>query len=72
MNLCTSAARRSFAAKHMVATDYSDGMIHEAMKGECPSNLTFEVADATALPYADDSFDVVLIANALSEIDRVL
>ena len=70
------------AAKCMVTTDYSDGMIREANKGQRPSNLTFEVADATALPYTDDSFDVVLIANALhvmpdpgkalSEINRVL
>ena len=60
----------------------AEGMIREAKKGDYPSNLTFEVADATALPYKDDSFDVVLIANALhvmpepekalSEIDRVL
>lgn len=70
------------AAKKMIATDYSEGMIAEAKKGVYPSNLIFEVADATALPYKDDSFDVVLIANALhvipnpekalSEIDRVL
>lgn len=70
------------AAKRMVATDYSDGMIAEARKGECPDNLTFEVADAMNLPYPDDSFDGVIIANALhivpdpgkvlSEIDRVL
>ena len=70
------------AAERMIATDYSDGMIREALKGERPANLTFEVADATALPYAEDSFDAVLIANALhvmpqpekalSEIDRVL
>lgn len=70
------------AAKSVLATDYSDGMIAEARKGECPENLRFEVADAMALPYDDDSFDVVLIANALhivpgpekalSEIDRVL
>jgi len=70
------------AARRMVATDYSDGMIAEAKKGVCPGNLTFEVADAMALPYADDSFDAVLIANALHivpdpekvlrEIDRVL
>ena len=70
------------AAKRMVATDYSDGMIAQAKKGECPANLTFEVADAMQLPYEDDSFDVVLIANALHivpdpkqvlrEIDRVL
>jgi len=70
------------AAKKMIATDYSDGMIKEAKKGECPQNLTFEVADATALPYEDNSFDAVIIANALHvmpepekalrEIDRVL
>lgn len=70
------------AAKRMIATDYSDGMIAEAKKGECPDNLTFEVADAMDLPYADDSFDAVLIANALhivpdpvkalGEIERVL
>ncbi len=70
------------AAKRMVATDYSDGMIAEARKGECPANLTFEVADAMSLPYPDDSFDAVIIANALHivpdpgrvlrEIDRVL
>ncbi len=70
------------AAKSVLATDYSDGMIAEAGKGECPENLRFEVADAMALPYDDDSFDVVLIANALhivpdpekvlDQIDRVL
>ena len=70
------------AAKRMVATDYSDGMIAEAKKGECPGNLTFEVADAAELPYEDKSFDAVLISNALhivpdpekvlTEIDRVL
>ncbi len=70
------------AAKSMLATDYSAGMIAEAKKGECPENLRFEQADAMSLPFPDDSFDAVLIANALhivpepekvlSEIDRVL
>jgi len=55
----------AYAAKRMVATDYAEGMIREAKKGTYSSNLTFEVADATALPYQDNSFDVVLIANAL-------
>ncbi len=70
------------AAERMIATDYSDGMIAEAKKGSCPDNLIFEVADAADLPYEDDSFDAVLISNALhvmpepekalQEIDRVL
>jgi len=72
----------AYAAKKMIATDYSDGMIKEAKKGSYPDNLTFEVADAEHLPYGDDSFDAVIIANALHivpnpqialrEIDRVL
>lgn len=53
------------AAGRMVATDYSDGMIKEAKKGDCPDNLVFEVADAMNLQYPDNSFDVVIIANAL-------
>ena len=53
------------AAKRMIATDYSDGMIAEAKKGEYPDNLTFEIADAMHLPYKDNSFDAILIANAL-------
>lgn len=72
----------AYATNSMIATDYSEGMIAEARKGEYPDNLTFEVADATKLPYDENSFDVVLIANALhvmpnpekalEEIDRVL
>jgi len=68
--------------KSMIATDYSQGMIKEALKGEYSDKLRFEVADATDIPYEDASFDVVLIANALhvmpepekalKEIDRVL
>ena len=70
------------AAKTIIATDYSEGMITEAKKGVYPTKLRFEVADATALPYEDDSFDAVIISNALHiipeperalrEIDRVL
>ena len=72
----------AYASKSMIATDYSEGMIKEACKGEYSEKLKFEVADATNLPYPDNSFDVVLIANALhvmpspekalSEINRVL
>ena len=76
------AKQIAYAARSVTATDYSDGMVAEAKKGEYPLNLHFEKADAMNLQYEDDSFDVVLIANALhivpdpakvlDEIDRVL
>lgn len=76
------AKKVAYAANTMIATDYSEGMISTAKKCGYPDNLTFEVADATDLPYTDNSFDVAIIANALhvmpnpekalSEIDRVL
>lgn len=72
----------AFSAKSMIATDYSDGMIKEAKKGDYPDNLIFEIADAQNLQYRENSFDAVIIANALhivpdpvkalKEIDRVL
>ena len=72
----------AYAAKKIIATDYSDGMIKEAKKGKYAENLEFEKADATNLPYADKTFDAVIISNALHvmlnpekalrEIDRVL
>ena len=72
----------AYAAKSIIATDCSEGMIKEARKGVYAKNLSFGVADAINLPYTDGSFDVVIIANALhvmenpeqalSEINRVL
>ena len=59
------AKRIAPVTKRMLATDYSEGMIAEAKKGACPKNLRFEVADAMDLPYADASFDAVIIVNAL-------
>ena len=66
----------------MVATDFSPDMIKQAQKGNNPVNLSFEIADASNLPYADHFFDVVIIANCLhivpnpekvlSEIERVM
>ncbi len=53
------------SAKSVIATDYAAGMIKEAEKGDYATNLRFEVADATSLPYENASFDVVILANAL-------
>ena len=52
-------------AESMIATDYSEKMLAVARRGEVPDKLQFEQADACALPYEDDRFDVVIIANAL-------
>ena len=70
------------SAKSVTATDFAPKMIEAAKKGSVPENVSFEVADATNLRYQNDSFDLVVIANALhiipepekalAEIDRVL
>lgn len=70
------------SAAHIEATDASPEMIAEAKQGNCSAKLHFSVLDMFHLPYADKSFDVVIVANALhivpepekalSEIRRVL
>lgn len=47
------------------ATGFSLAMIAEAKKKNSSSRLHFSVQNATALPYAPESFDAVVIANAL-------
>ncbi|MBQ8538437.1 MAG: class I SAM-dependent methyltransferase [Ruminococcus sp.] len=70
------------SAKHINATDYSEKMIDIAKKEIHISNLDFSIQDARNLAYADNSYDAVIISNALhimpdaqkalAEIDRVL
>ena len=72
----------AWSARKIVATDFAPNMIAQAKKGNIPSNVEFEIADASDLHYENKAFDVVIIANALhvipnpekvlSEIDRVL
>lgn len=52
-------------AKAIEATDFSKEMIEKAKQTYKSSKLHFSVQDAKALPYADQSFDVVIMANAL-------
>ena len=57
------------------ATDFSPSMIAEAKKRAASSRLHFSVQDAVALPYAPETFDAVVIANALHilpEPDKVM
>ena len=53
------------AAAHIEATDASAEMITEAKRDKHSAKLHFSVQDMFRLPYADASFDVVIVANAL-------
>lgn len=53
------------AAKHIEATDASAEMIAEANRDNCSAKLRFSVQDMFRLPYADKSFDVAIVSNAL-------
>ncbi len=86
LELACGTGQISFSLSGMVrlweATDFSEAMIAEAKKRNTSRRLHFSVQDATALPYATESFDAVVISNALhimphpekalSEIRRVL
>ena len=70
------------AAAHIEASDTSAEMIREAKRRNYSAKLYFSVQDMFCLPYADESFEVVIVSNALhivpqpdkalAEIHRVL
>ena len=70
------------AAAHIEATDASAEMIAEAKRDNHSTKLHFSVRDMFRLPYTEESFDVVIVSNALhivpqpekalAEIHRVL
>ena len=53
------------AAAHIEATDASPEMITEAKRDNRSAKLHFSVQDMFLLPYANQSFDVVIVSNAL-------
>ena len=53
------------AVAHIEATDASAEMIAEAKRDNQSAKLHFSVQDMFRLPYADRSFDVVIVSNAL-------
>ena len=53
------------AAAHIEATDVSAEMIVEARRDNHSAKLHFSVQDMFRLPYANQSFDVVIVSNAL-------
>ena len=70
------------ATAHIEATDASTEMIAEAKRNNRSAKLHFSVHDMFCLPYADKSFNVAIVSNALhivpqpekaiAEIKRVL
>lgn len=53
------------SAKHIEATDASPDMIMQAKQNNRSAKLRFSVQDMFHLPYADKSFDAVIVSNAL-------
>ena len=53
------------SANHIEATDASAEMIAEAKRDNSSAKLHFSVQDMFCLPYADKSFDAVIVSNAL-------
>ena len=53
------------AAAHIEATDASPEMIAEAKRDNRSAKLHFSVQDMFRLPYANQSFNVVIVSNAL-------
>ena len=53
------------AAAHIEATDASAEMIAEAKRDNRSAKLYFSVQDMFCLPYANQSFNVVIVSNAL-------
>jgi SAM-dependent methyltransferase len=78
----TGAGARVLAARfpeaEVVGVDLSERMLAEARRTlppELAARVRFEVADASALPYADGAFELVTLSNMIpffDEIERVL
>lgn len=70
------------AGWQIVLTDFSPGMLQEARQRLGEERFTYQVVDAQAIPFADESFDAVIanhmlyhvpdLPRALAEIRRVL
>ncbi len=68
------AIARRFPAAEIVGVDLADGMLAEARRktpAELAERVHFENGDASALPFADGSFDLVAHANMIPFFDEV-
>lgn len=66
----TSSAALAAQGAHVVAADFSEGMLAEGRKRHASNPLIeFVHADAIALPFEDDSFDAATISYGLRNIN---
>ena len=67
----TSSAALAKHGAHATAADFSDGMLAEGRKRHAGNDLIeFVWADATNLPFADDSFDAATISYGLRNVQE--
>lgn len=65
----TSSASLAASGAHVVAADFSPGMIDVGRRRQAHlANVEFVQADATALPFADNEFDAVTISFGLRNV----
>jgi len=67
-------AARLFAGAQVEATDLSPAMVEEARRlipPELAERIHLSVADATALPFADGAFDLVVLLNMIPFFDEL-
>jgi ubiquinone/menaquinone biosynthesis C-methylase UbiE len=75
--LAAFALARRFPGAEVVGVDVAEKMVDEARRTTPPelaARVSFEQADAAALPYADGSFELVTLVNMIpffDELERV-
>jgi demethylmenaquinone methyltransferase/2-methoxy-6-polyprenyl-1,4-benzoquinol methylase len=74
LDVATGTGEQAFSfatrAAEVVGIDLSDAMLDIARRKNQLPNITFQRADAVALPFSDESFDVACISFALHEMPR--
>jgi demethylmenaquinone methyltransferase / 2-methoxy-6-polyprenyl-1,4-benzoquinol methylase len=67
----TSSAALTTTGAHVVAADFSEGMLEVGRRRQAGNpNLEFVHADAMALPFADDEFDAVTMSFGLRNVQK--
>lgn len=76
LDVATGTGEQAFAfapkARAVVGIDLSDAMLRVARRKNGLPNVTFQRADATALPFEDASFDAACVSFALHEMPATI